>query len=95
MAGSRNFVNGEQVDADRSEGSTGREKGTRVGYIGGRRTNDDAPELGAMAKDELDLGTRSPWLGLRSWRSWTRWIWCWGIGLRNEDDWLASWSLQV
>lgn len=49
-----NFASGEQVDADRSEGNTGREKDTRVGYIGGRRTNDDAPELGAMAKDELD-----------------------------------------
>lgn len=74
MAGSRNLAYGEQADPDHSEGSAGRESiggetGTLVGCIGGRRTSDDAPELGAMVKHELDLRTQSPWLGWRNWRS--------------------------
>lgn len=60
MAGNKNFVGGGRADADR-KGSTGVEKGTRVGCIGGRRTSGDAPELRAMAKDKLDFGARSPW----------------------------------
>lgn len=62
MVGNTNCEGGEQADADRSEGSTGGEKGTHVGCIGGRRTSGDAPEVGAMAKEELDLETQSPWL---------------------------------
>lgn len=63
MAGNKNFLCGVQSDADRSKGSAGEEKGTREGCIGGKRTSGDAPELGATAKDGLDLRTRSPWLG--------------------------------
>ena len=54
MAGNRNFPCGVQADADRSKGSTGEEKGTREGCIGGKRSSGGAPERGAMWKDELD-----------------------------------------
>lgn len=67
------LAHGEQAGPDRSKGSAGGEKGNRADCTGGR-TSGDAPERGAMAKDEPGLGTPSPWLRWTSWRSWTRWI---------------------